>query len=659
MRRTRWLGTVCGVALLAPAPAAQALSHGGGDTSDAPAVLVAGPSGDAEAMRLLLRERGREMCLELGDGGDPSFSSGGGACTLLPARDLFEPLLLDVAEEAQRAEDAELEGFAPRHAGGAVRANVHTVEYELSGRRRVAIPTVAAPASLAGRRAGRLRFFLGELPREGAVYAVRLLGEDGTLLAVIDGRTGDEGRPPIRGPVRLATGTRGGRWSISATIERRLRPLPGDVGHSERTLCLRASRAEPDGSGGYSVRCFERPSEEVSHAVSGSCSGRRHVVYGVAPTGRVPRAVVLGDGRRVAVRRLALPPSFAVARATAWVAVARRDAAVRSLLLPGGDHVDVSEPPPALRPCGLFSFYADDPFAHPGAPGPGGDAQIAPPGEPAVYVRDGAEHELCIAPGLPTRADECGKPGAWLADTLVNVSSTRRLAAGAVHADVRAVRVTLSDGSRADVATHRGERYTGRYAGRLAFFGFAAPAGRHILAIDLLDERSRPLVEAAWIEPRLAEDARTLVRGRGADGAYRVAVAALEAAKRRDRATCVLVVRGRLPGAGGRCPSAVVPDAHVLTGIVRCRPRAAVLLAGLGRRAASVTARLADGSRRRFAIRREGGRRFAVLAVAPRAGVRAVTVRSRRGAVLARYATPVPPAARQCGYGFWLFAPPR
>ena len=645
----RALGLVCGVALLVTAPAAAA-AQDRDDVRDRDPVVVAGPQGEGPGARLLLRAIGRELCLEIGDA--PTGAYEGGLCTNFHPRDVYEPFLADVVDETEERDQ--------RRVGGAVRADVHFVEYLLSGQRRVTFPTAPAPPALEGTPAGELRYYLGDLPRGARVYSARLLDAEGRVLAEIVDETDDEGAPPLERPLRIASGIEAGEhWSVTATVESLLIAIRGDVTRRERALCMRERRSRADGSGGGGRRCFLRPFDTASLDLSLSCDQRgRHVIFGVAEEGQVPVAAVLGDGRRVAVRRVALPPSFGFGGATAWVVRARPGMAVRSLVLPpraAEPALALGIAPPGLFPCGAFGFFSFDPFEEAGAPGPGGDAEIAAPGSPPLYVRDTGERELCLAPLRPTRARECGTPGPWLGDSLVNISEDGTAVAGAVDPRIRSVRLRFDDASTADVPTHAGERYTGRYAGKLAFFSAAAPARRRILAVDLLDEAGEVLTLGGAADPLLAGDAETLLRSRG----VLVAAALLEAARPEDRASCLVITSGALPRRGDRCVSnELVPTPPVVVGSVPCAPRATVLTVGLTRGAASATAVLADGTRRAMRIgRAPAGERVGVLAVPPGAGVRRVTVHSRGGAVLQRHRIPVPPATRQCGYGFFSYGP--
>jgi hypothetical protein len=366
----------------------------------------------------------------------------------------------------------------------------------------------------------------------------------------------------------------------------------------------------------------------------------------------VPSAAVLGDGRRVRVRHAALPAAFGLGDTVGFVVIAPPRSAVRSLVMPGAPRLEIGQAPPALEPCGGFTIFSSTLFDDRGGPGPGGDVDVAAPGAPSLFVRD-EEERLCIAVGRTTRSNECGEPGPWLSSSLMNVSNDRTIVGGAVDPRVAAVRVSVSDGTTFDVATHRGEAYAGRYAGRLAYFSAVAPEGRRVTGVDLIDERGQVLLPAGYVDRRLARRARPLLRARGARGPFVIAAAPLERGGRTDFvASCMFITRGPLPRAGAECHE-ILPQPLWLDGFVDCRHRRTIVVVGLTRGVSRARAQLADGSRVPLAIRRgPEGERVAILVAGPRAGVRSLTLRWPSGAGRERYRLRVPPAARQCGYRF-------
>jgi hypothetical protein len=132
-----------------------------------------------------------------------------------------------------------------------------------------------------------------------------------------------------------------------------------------------------------------------------------------------------------------------------------------------------------------------------------------------------------------------------------------------------------------------------------------------------------------------------------------IALAPLERMDTVPRGDCLFAeAGGALPAAGSDCRP--VPTHPLAEGFVMCSPRATVLIVGLDRGAAAADARLADGTTRRLAIRRTPtGRRIALLVTGE--GIRALVARSRAGRVAQRHRVNVPPAGRQCGFGFWSF----
>ena len=622
-------------------------------------VVVAGPTGDEPGRRLLLRRDGRELCLELGgnDGGD---ETSGSTCGSVPERDPFEPFVMDRTDSPRsdtgstpfRAQAAQVEEAETRLGAGAVRANVAFVEYEV-GAQRIRIPTTAAPAFLAGEPTGELRYFLGALPPEGAAYALRLLDANGTVLSEHDLEQGDDRRPPIAPPFVLGRGSdRAGVWRISATVERRLAPIRGDVTRRGRSLCVKSRRFDRDNSSGASTSCFATPLEAPVVDTSASCDpGSGTVLYGVAPPATVPRVAILGDGRRVRLRARALPAGFGIGPAVGFAARMPARAAVHEVIGRDGTRIDVGAPPPQLVECGSFTaFGVVGLFPEAGPPGPGGDVDIGAPGAPSLFVRDQGE-ELCAAVGRPAHGNECGEPGPWAASGIIDVSHDRRSAGGAVDPQVASVRVAVDDGSTFDVATNAGEGYTGRYAGKLRFFSAGVPAGRRIVTFTLLDAAGEAIFELPAYELRLAADAKPLVRAHG----LTVATARVVLPEPELRFSCLLITTGALAEAGDTCPDSL-PSPRLLQATVKCSPRAAVLLVGLTPASRSAEAVLRDGTRRRLVTRRgPAGERVAILVLPPRRALRSVVVRTRTGTVRDTYRLPMPPARRQCGYGVLRF----
>jgi hypothetical protein len=660
----RLFAATCALALLGPTGSAWA-EHGDGEVSDAAPIVAAGPRGEEEiGERLLLRAHRRQLCLTVADDPRGDESTGSSSCSELPRADYATPFIADLVEpEASEgvrdepfARSAQVEQAENRVAAGAVRGSVYFVEYELSEGRRIRIPTVDPPPELAGRPAGELRYFLGALPPRGRIYGRRFLDVFGGILGEEDEDAFEPGggRPPLHGPVSLAHVRAGNSlFALSASVESRLDPVRGDVTRRRPVLCLRTRTYEYRGdstSGTGGSRCHPMPLEDAAYDVSSSCGTRpRNIVHGVGPAGQVPRRALLGDGSTIPIRRIGLPATFGAGDAVAFAATAPAGAAVRALIFPDGERADVAQAPPALVDCGMFRIFFDD--FEPGGPGPGGDVDVAAPGAPPLNVRDEGE-KLCVAVGRPTRALECAEPGPWLSSALANTSADRRLAGGAVDPRVTALRVRLDDDTRFDVATHRGEPYAGRWAGQLAFFSVAAPPGRRISQVDLLDERGRRLWPIIATAPRLARDARPLLRARGARGPFMIAAAPLEPYEHFE-ASCVFITRGYLPRAGRACDYDTLPDPFWLQADVSCRLRAAVVLLGLPRNARAV-ARLRGGTRVPLTVRRgPSGERVGILVVPPRRWLRSIAVRRRSGALRERFRLPLPPATRQCGYTFF------
>jgi hypothetical protein len=152
-----------------------------------------------------------------------------------------------------------------------------------------------------------------------------------------------------------------------------------------------------------------------------------------------------------------------------------------------------------------------------------------------------------------------------------------------------------------------------------------------------------------------------VLRGRAAGGRFDLSQSTFRFTDRERALRCLAVTRrGKTLSNPFDCLALTETGQHLSTrtmnGEVRCDLRGAFVVGGASRRAASVRARLDDGST--VAGRLFGsalGRAFLVSPPAGR-GLRRVEVLDRAGKRLQRYAGRVPPAKEQCGYSFSLFA---
>ena len=636
MRRPWILPSLVLLALLCVA--ASALAQG-----DERFVGVLGP--DAEGGRLQAQAEGDSVCVRLaGQNGSDSE-----VCSDISGPDLFGPLVIDLTLERDGR---------PTSVGGAVRAGVARVEYVTADGRTFATDTVAAP-QVGGRAGSELRFFLMTLPAGADPVTRRLLDAAGQLVGESDdvGSVGTGAAPrPLRGPVRLARGrSNGADWSLYATLRNVLEPVRGDVGRRQPRLCLATSR-EPSGVGS----CEEGPERTFSYDVSSGCTGRlASLLLGVAGPG-VRIEVRLGDGRWRPARMLMPPAGYAPAGERAWVFAIPADAAVRSIRGRAADgHVLLTTPfglaPPRLG-CEngeLSGFFTSDDETPPPLTGP--ETILSPPGGPPLHVAD-ADAQLCVALGPAPSDRSCDLPAPGAAEFVIATDGASM--GGAVDPAVASVEARTVAGRRVRVATDPGAAYAGRYAGRLRFFSLTAPGGRTIESFTLRDAAGKRIIDfPLGFDVGRVGRSRVLLSGRAAGGRYDVSQATFRLTGLGRSVRCLAVTRR---GKSLRDPFdciALTPrgrrlDTSSLGGTVRCDLRAAFLVGGASARAASVRARLDDGST--VAGRLFGsalGRAFLVSPPARR-GLRRVEVLDRAGKVLAAYVAPVPPAGRQCGYSF-------
>jgi hypothetical protein len=245
---------------------------------------------------------------------------------------------------------------------------------------------------------------------------------------------------------------------------------------------------------------------------------------------------------------------------------------------------------------------------------------------------------------------------------VIATSRDKRVSGGAVDPAIAAIVARASDGSRQRVATDAGAGYTGRYAGLVRFFSVTAPRGARLESVTALDARGRRLFD--WpvnFDPTPPDAQRRILEGRAPGGRFDLVQARFGIPSLKDSVRCLAIVRhGRRPQSLFDCLASADGSDHVGTqyasGVVRCDLRAALIVGGVPRAAATARMRLSDGSTRAARLFESAlGRGF--LAVPPsRRGLRGIEIADHAGRTLRRYTTRVPPAARQCGYQFALFA---
>lgn len=574
--------------------------------------------------------------LDEGESGDEGL-----ACVRVPRDDAYEPFVLRLERNAFRARPAD---DAPT--AGAVRADVAAIEFQGEGRRTVRLPTVAAPAPLAGTVAADLRFFLGRVP--AIVRTWRLIGADGRLLYERDEASRSEGRA-VRPPVRIASGGRGtGRWSMSVEVRNVLAPVHGEPGRRVRSLCHAVVRPQ----GGRSGSCVPLPLEDAHVFPNEGCAtGGPNLVTGLARTGDLPRRLIATDGTAVPFRVLRLPAAFGAPDVRAVVAVAPGGAGIRRV--EGGFPVAWGTPPTALSSCSSGSFgdiIATRRAA--GEPELGGDTVLRPAGAggPRLFVRD-RDAELCLGVERAVRASDCSELPPVLANFGARPVAGGRMVAGVVDARVTRLRLTVSTGARIEVPAARDPAYTGRFAPYLAFFGATAPAGATFTRIAIIGPHGTVLEELPLQTPVLTGPARRsgTVRVRG------VARTVAQAPWSLGTDCTFTTAASALPGTGDACPYQQGIERYIEIE-VPCGKDAVVGGTVGGRGARGLRVVLASGRRLAAPVVRLGdGDAVAYVTVPRRAAIRRVEVVGRGGRVLRRYATAVPRSTEHCGYEDGLF----
>ena len=597
-------------------------------------LVLAAPASAAEVARIdgahldARDDRGSGLCMELrtGDG----FSGGGSStCGRAPVRAHRSTLIAWVADDKLLT-------------AGAVPASVTRAEAELVDGRRVAFDTVAGPG-YRGRYAGKLRFFLAELPladpsddETGGLLVVRFYGADGTLQGA---GAGDRLGAPI-GRRKVVLRERGGRRSITvrAGVVRRHAPTPTALDRFEDMSCLFVSSRESRSQSSGSSMCREpgpnRPALQVFP--DPGCGPVRTVLSGFVGDAVSAVRLRLGSGRvrDVPVRTL----RGAQGEPQRYVAAAvPRGEAIRSISAVGAEEgYELGEPPGGL-PCvpqgGAFavSYYSNLFDGTPRPPGP--DEQVAAEaGGHRLLVRDAEAERLCAGVDrLQADGSDCALP-AVNGENAFGMASAGMISA-VLPAEVARVRLP---GGR-EVETVAGG-YSGRYAGHVRFLLAEGKVGITDRVV-LLDAAGGVIGRLPVFDPDADSEEPVagpvrLAAGRG----WR-----LEAA-RYAYGSCVSL---RLKGDHGSCLFDV-PEADGALAAVGCSPRIAVIAGVLERGSPAVRAVLRGGRTVRARTvrvpRRFGGGRAWVLTIPRGARVEALRFDARR------FTFPLLPAADQCGY---------
>ena len=603
-------------------------------------LVLAAPAGAAEVARIddaSLRardDRASEFCLDLRMG-DGSSGGGYGTCGPAPWRPRRSMLIAWVSG-------------AKLFAAGAVPASVTRAEAELADGRRVAFDTVVGPG-YRGRYAGRLRFFLAELPLvdpedddTGGLRAVRFSGADGALLGVAS--PARLGSPVGREQVVLREAGRRRSITVRAAVLRRHTPTPLALDRFEDQQCLVVRTRAGVGEQGSSTVCRgpgpERPALLVFPEPG--CGPLRTVLSGFVGDAVTAVRLKLGSGRvrEVPVRTLRGPQGEQHRYVAASVP---RGEAVRSVSAVGTDAgYEIGEPPGGL-PCvsqgGAFamSYLTGLDFSGPPRPPAPDDQVAAEAGGHRLLVRDAEGERLCAGVDrMAADGSDCALPVVAAEDSFGMAASGTISAV--LPAEVARVRLP---GGRAVHTVEGG--YRGRYAGHVRFLFAEAPVAQGE-QLAMLDSAGAVIGRVPVFSPHALEEkpdaAARLAAGRG----WRLRVA------RYDFGSCLELAVG---GGDPSCGSVVGDDEDGAFGVVGCGPRVAVLAGPLSRSTREVRAVLRGGRTVRARVvripRRFGRGRAWVLALPRGARVKALSFDGRRATF------PLLPARDQCGYR--VFAP--
>jgi hypothetical protein len=595
-------------------------------------LVLAAPAGAAEVARIdgarleARDDRASAFCLDLrtGDGGY-------GTCGRAPWRPRRSMLVAQVSADRL-------------FAAGAVPASVTRAEAELADGRRIAFDTVEG-RGYRGRHAGRLRFFLAELPladpgdeETGGLRAVRFTASDGALVGAVSADR--RGAPIGRERVVLREGGRRRSITVSLAVLRRLAPTPLALDRFEDQQCLIARTRAGVGERGSSTLCRgpgpERPALLV--IPEAGCGRARTVLHGFVGDAVTAVRLKLGSGRVREVRvRTSRGPQGVQHRYVATVVP--RGEAVRSVSAVGDDAgYELGEPPGGL-PCvsrgGAFAISYLTGLQFSGTPRPPSpdDHLVAEAGGHRLLVRDAEAERLCAGVDrLAADGSDCALPAVNAEDGFGMVASG--MISAVLPSEVARVRLP---GGRVVETVEGG--YRGRYAGHVRFLLVEAPAERAEQLV-MLDSAGAvigrlPLFPPAALDEKPAAGPVRLAEGRG----WRLTAA------RYGFGSCVeLAVSGR----GPECGTLAAGDDDGAFAVVGCRPRVAVLTGVLSRRTRWVRAVLRGGRTLRARVvripRRFGGGRAWVLALPRGARVKALSFDGRRATF------PILPARDQCGY---------
>jgi hypothetical protein len=451
---------------------------------------------------------------------------------------------------------------------------------------------------------------------------------------------------PVDGRV-LQHGRRGkARWVLGQKVTHQLAPTPLDPLRRETRRCLefRSSDGSTRSTGDINICDGDPDGQPYLLQAGGDCLlGGRLEVLVRAPARRVE--AILGDGRRRAVPLVSLSPDTRVGTLILGPGVAVR----RTVALSAAGQVLATQPmglPPQPRHGCLESVgFLASVYLPPPTPALGA-------GPLALQVTDHGER-ICVAVGRAAHIpEECALPPVdphrtWLT---VRRTSAGRVIYGVVPAEIAAVRVTREDGGTQTIASASIVGYGGRYAAVLRQFAVDLPGGTPVAEVAALDARGRVLRSHAGAEDVPLQRPRTVLRVPGVPP-LRVG----DASRGLDRGSCLWLGSPMSCTLALSIPASGEAGGYLAQVEASCTPRRIVVLAVLLRRADRLVVRTASG--REVAAHRAripagsgplSGLYAQLAVVGPREGIAALVRHGPSGNAITP--TPLPPAARQCGY---------
>jgi hypothetical protein len=456
-----------------------------------------------------------------------------------------------------------------------------------------------------------------------------------------------------RGGRALQRGAAGSlRWTLLGSRSRALAATPLLPDRHVEQACVNLSAANlamPVGCVGPDA------APPLSIAAGTSCPplGVHVAVLARAPVRRV--VAVLTDGRRRTVGLTGVPGAPADTRA--GVAALGLDRGVRRVVGLDADGREVGRTELGFAPVRAGSCpdqRENETSAYTSLSRPVGPADAPLRAAPHVARAVDSGLDICVAVDRAPRVPEdCALPPGGLFYGLLTAQPT---AAGGAHllgiepVDVTAARLTYDDGATAVVPATPIAGYTGIYANLVRTIEVDVPAGRRVLAHDLLDARGRVLQAYPGPQYRALRRASTLARDRTGLPTTLTVAQALS-----SPGVSALCVGHASMDSYYDCDVTSAPGGTRVMVRADCASRRTIVLGVLRRRTdrlvvgttagRKVTARAVAAP---VALRRTTGAWGVAVAVLPaREGVRAFTLAGRATV----HGTPgLPGAGAQCGY---------